>query len=53
MPLLNVGVIVVEFPVTIVVVPMKLVMMGVGTTWMVTPAVTDTGVVAAFVTVKV
>ena len=52
-PLLKVGVMVVEFPDTIVVVPVKLVITGAATTVTVAMAVTETGVVAVFVTVKV
>jgi hypothetical protein len=53
LPLLKVGVMVAEFPDRIVVVPVKLVIMGAATTVTVTAAVTETGVVAALVTVKV
>jgi hypothetical protein len=53
LPLLKVGVIVVEFPDRIVVVPMKLVITGAATTVTVVIAVTETGVVAALVTVSV
>ena len=53
-PLLNVGVRVVEFPETIVSeVAVKLVMEGAATTVTVAVAVTETGVVAALVTVSV
>lgn len=52
-PLLKVGVMVVEFPDRIVVVPMKLVITGAATTVTVAVAVTETGVVAALVTVSV
>jgi hypothetical protein len=52
-PLLNVGVIVVEFPDRIVAVPVKLVIAGAATTVTVAVAVTETGVVAALVTVSV
>ena len=52
-PLLKVGVMVVEFPDKIVAVPVKLVITGAATTVTVAVAVTETGVVAALVTVKV
>ena len=52
-PLLNVGVIVVEFPDRIVAVPVKLVIAGAATTVTVAVDVTETGVVAALVTVSV
>lgn len=52
-PLLNVGVMVVEFPDRIVAVPVKLVITGAATTVTVTVAVAVAGVVAALVTVSV
>ena len=52
-PLLKVGVMVVEFPDRIVAVPVKLVITGAATTVTVAVAVTETGVVAALVTVNV
>ncbi len=52
-PLLKVGVMVVEFPDRIVVVPVKLVITGAATTVTVAVAVTETGAVAALVTVSV
>jgi hypothetical protein len=52
-PLLKVGVMVVEFPDRIVVVPVKLEITGAATTVTVAVKVAKTGVVAALVTVNV
>ena len=51
-PLLNVGVMIVEFPDKIVAVPVKLVITGAATTVTIAVCVTETGVVAALVTVS-